>query len=184
MKNRIRYFLGFGLLALIAFYGCKSDPNPDIKKAQRAKENAEAFHSEELAAPEWKEALQAWEKAQAELKKNGSPIPDLRKAKTLFDKAAKVADANGNAMEPEIAHIQKEINQSYLKVKEALENGRIAPKVKKEVEPLLSEVQDGSATVRDLVMHCDWNRAKARVLDTQEKMLNAERMLAGKKPSR
>jgi len=184
MKNWIRYFFSFGLLASIAFYGCKSDPKPEIEKAQRAKEKAEGFHSAEFAAPEWKEAMQVWEEAQADIKKGRSPKANLQKAKALFEKAAAIADTNGHAMKPEIARIQSEINQSYIKVKEALGNSRIAPKVRKEVEPLLKDVVDGSATVRDLVMQGDWNQAKARVLDTQEKMLEAERVLAGKKTSR
>jgi hypothetical protein len=181
MKNLIRFFLGFGFLASIAFYGCQADPQQEIKAARRAMEEAKDFHSEELAATEWKEAMQAWEEAQSALKKGDHPKDYFQKARVLFEKTITAAQAKGSAMEKEIDEVQKTINESYLKVKATLKEGRIKPKIQKELKPLLDEVAIDSSSVKDLIMHSDYTQAMAKVCDTQKKMRNAEMVLFGQK---
>jgi hypothetical protein len=185
MKNSICFFLGFGLLTSIAFYGCNSDLQPEIRAAQRALDKARDFHSEELAPTEWKESLQAWEEVQTALKKGDHPRVSLQKAKAQFDKTIAAAEAKGLTMKKEILEIQKPINESYMKIKAATrEKGRIKPNILKELNPILDEVAIDSSSVKDLVMHGDYPQAMAKVLDTQKKMLNAETMMAGQKRSR
>jgi hypothetical protein len=181
MNHSIRFFLGFSLLALFAFCGCKADPQPDIRAAQRAMEKARDFHSEELAAPEWKEALQAWQEAQEALKKGDPPIPYFRKAKTLFEKTIVTAEANGLVIQKKIEEIQNSINESYMKARAALKKGSIKPAIEKDLEPLLDDIAIDSSSVRDLIMHGDYTRAKELVLATQKKMQDAERLLSGQK---
>jgi hypothetical protein len=181
MKNLIRFFLGFSLLASIVFCGCQANPQQEIKTAQRAMEEAKAFHSEELAATEWKEAMQAWEEAQSALKKGDHPKDYFQKARVLFEKTIAAAQAKGSVMEKEINEVQKTINESYLKVKAALKQGQIKPKIQKELKPILDEVAIDSSSVKDLIMHSDYTQAMAKVHDTQKKMLNVEKALFGQK---
>jgi hypothetical protein len=183
MKNLTRFFLGFGLLVVIIFCGCNADPQADIRGAQRAMEKAKDLHAEELATPEWKEALQAWEEGQAVLAKGKSSKAYFYKAKGLFEKARLAAEIKGAAIAKEIGEIQKAINESYMKAKAALEKGRVKPKILKELKPMLIEVAVDSSSVKDLLMECDYSQAKTKVLETQQKMLNAELILAGQKPA-
>jgi hypothetical protein len=183
MKNSIRFFLGFSLFISIGFYGCRENPQPEIKAAQRELDKARGFHSEALAATEWKEAMQAWEEAQAAYKKGDDPVPYFKKARALFEKTTLAAQAKGLEIEKEIDKVQKTINESYLKIKADLAKSRIKPKIKKEVESLLMEVANGSSSVGYLTMHGDYPQAQAKILDTKKKMLDAEMLMAGKKPS-
>jgi hypothetical protein len=181
MKNLICFFLGFGLLASIAFYGCTANLQPEIKAAQRALDKAKDYHAEELAPTEWKESLQAWEEAQAAIKKGDHPRVYLQKARAQFEKTITAAEANGLAMKKEIDGIQKTINGSYIKIRAATrEKGRIKPKILKELNPMLDEVAIGSSSVKDLIMHGDYPQAMAKVLDTQKKMRDAELLMAAK----
>jgi hypothetical protein len=184
MRNLIRFVLGFSLLALIAFCGCKADPQPDIKAAQRALDKARDYHSEVLAPAEWKEALQAWEEAEAALKKGDASIPHFQKAKTLFEKTIKASQGNGLAMGKEIDEVQNDINDRYMKLKATLEKGKIKPKIMKELKPILDEVSIDSSAVKDLIMQFDYPQAREKVLATREKMHNAEIVMAGQKTSR
>jgi hypothetical protein len=181
MKNSIRFFIGISLLASIAFYGCQANPQQEIKAAQRAMEEAKDFHSEELAATEWKEAMQAWEEAQTALKKGDHPKEYFQKAKAQFEKTIVAAQARGSVMEKEIDEVQKTINESYLRTKAALSKGKIKPKIQKELKPLLDEVAIDSSSVKDLIMHSDFTQAMAKVYDTQKKMRDAEMGLFGQK---
>jgi hypothetical protein len=183
MKNLFRFFLGFSFLALIACNGCNSDPQMDIKAAQRAMEKAKDFHAEELAASDWKEAMQAWDEAQAVFTKGKSSRAYFRKAKASFDKATAVAEVNGTAMVKEIGNIQKTINERYMQIKATLANGRVKPKIQKELKPMLVEVAVDSSEVKDLIMHGDYPKAKLKVLDIENKMLLVESVMAGKKPA-
>jgi hypothetical protein len=179
MKSLIRFLLGFGILASIAFCGCQANPQQEIKVAQRAMEEAKDFHSEELAATEWKEAMQAWEEAQAALKKGDHPKDYFQKARSLFVKTIAAAQTRGAAMDKEINEVQKTINESYLRVKAALNKGPAKPKIQKELKPLLDEVAIDSSSVKDLIMHSDYTQAIAKVYDTKKKMLNIEKVLFG-----
>jgi|WetSurMetagenome_2_1015567.scaffolds.fasta_scaffold137632_3 hypothetical protein len=176
MKNRICVFLGLGLFALVAFYGCRPDPKPDIRGAQHAKEKAEGYHSDVMAAPEWKEALQAWEEAQAALQKGEYPRPQFRKAKALFDKTIAAAQANGRVMEKEIQSIQNEIDEKYMKVNPIYKRGGLKPKIQKELKPLLDQVAINSGAIKDLIVHFNYLQAKEKVLETQKIMLEAEKL--------
>jgi hypothetical protein len=141
-------------------------------------EEAKAFHSEELAATEWKEGMQAWDEAQSALKKGDHPKEYFQKARSLFDKTIAAARTRGSAMEKEITEVQKTINESYLRVKAALNKGRVKPKIQKELKPVLDEVAIDSGSVEDLVMHSDYTQAIAKVYDAQKKMLNVEKALS------
>jgi hypothetical protein len=182
MKKLIRFCLVVSLSASIAFYGCRPDPQSDIRAAQHAMEKAKGFHSEILAPAEWKEAIQAWEEAQAVQRKGEYPREYFRKAKALFDKTIAAAEAKGLEMQKEISDIQKTINESYLKVKATLKEGRVKPNIVKELDPVLKDVAIESSTIKDLIMHFEYTQAKEKVLETQKKMFDAETILYGKKP--
>jgi hypothetical protein len=182
MKNLIWFFIGVSLFALIACYGCNSDPQMDIKAAQRAMEKAKDFRAEELAASDWKEAMQAWDEAQAVFAKGKSSRTSFRKAKAQFDKATTVAEVNGAAMVKEIGNIQKTINERYMQIKATLAKGKVKPKIQKELKPMLLEVAVDSSEVKDLIMHGDYPKAKIKVLEIENKMLSVDSVMAGKKP--
>jgi hypothetical protein len=181
MKSSIRFFLGFSALIWIACFGCNSNPQADIKAAQHAMENAKDFRAEELAASDWKEALQVWEEGQTALAKGQSSKAYFRKAKALFEKTEATAKANGDAMKKEIQGVQKTINEQYMKVRAAIEQSRSKSKIQKQFKPMLDEVAVGSSSVGDLIMQGDYPKAKTMIQDIQKKMSDVESMMEAQK---
>jgi hypothetical protein len=183
MKISIRLSLCLCVLTWIACYGCNLNPQADIKAAQKALEKAKDFHAEELAAPDWKDAMNLWDEAQGALAKGKSSRALFREARTRFEKATAIAKANGDAMKKEIADIQKTINDQYRKARADLEKSRSKSKIQKQLKPMLDEVAVGSSSVGDLIMQGDYPKAKAMIQNVQKKMLDAESALAEQKPA-
>jgi len=183
MNSPIRFVVGCSLLVLLSCYGCSYQiPEAEMKAAQEAMDSAKNIHAEELAPAEWNEAILAWEQAQAAVKESKPAKTIFIRAKSRFEKAAKIATANAENVKRDVSEMQTTIGERYAKVKAALDSGRLVARVKNQVAPLAAEVAEGTITIENLVSQGDLLKARTLAKEVQRKVYNAELILAGKKP--
>jgi hypothetical protein len=183
MKNSCRFFVGFSLLVLIAFYGCGGGkPEAEIQAAQQAMDKAKSFHAEELAASNWNEAMQAFIQGEAAVKEGKPSKTYFLRAKSRFEKTAAIAKAHQDDLAKEVSEMQMTTAERFSKVKAAIAKGGVKPKVLKQVNPIVAEAEAGTASVASLVSQGDFLKARTTAKEVQKKVYNAELILAGKKP--
>jgi hypothetical protein len=183
MKNPSRFFVGCSLLALFFFYGCSYQiPEAEMKAAQEAMDKAKAVYAEDLAPSNWKEAMIAWEQAQAAVKESKPAKTLFLRARARFEKAVVIASATGEDIKKEIVEMQTTIAERSAKVRTALNSGRVSTKVRNQVAPIAAEVEEGASAVESLVSEGNLLKARTRAKEVQRKVYNAELILAGKKP--
>ncbi len=183
MKNPSRFFVGCSLFLLLCGYGCGYKiPEVELKAAQEAMEQAKGVYAEDLAPSDWQEAMLAWEQAQAAVSEKKPAQSLFRRAKSRFEKAVVIAKANGENVKKEIVEVQTSIGVRSAKVNTALNSGRLSTRVKNQISPLMAEVEQGTATLNDLVNQGDLLKARELAKEIQKKAYNAELILAGKKP--
>jgi hypothetical protein len=183
MKNSIRFFIGFSLLVLIACYGCSENSEEEMKAAQAAMDNAKSFHAEELAASNWKDAMQAWDEGDAAVKQGKPAKTFFLRARSRFEKTAAIAKARQDILSKEVQEMQQTISERIAKVQTALESGRLIPGVQTQIKPLMTDVKSGAASLDNLVSQQDYLKARELAKEIQTKIYNAELILAGKKPA-
>jgi len=183
MKNSIRFFVGFSLIILIMCYGCGvPSSEKEMKEAQQAMDNAKNLFADELAPTDWNEAIQSWEQAQGAVKEGKPAKTYFLRAKNRFEKTAKIAKAKGEDLSKDISSIQLTISERFSKVQSAFERGNVNAKIQKQIKPMLAEVEEGKATVDSLVSQGSFVKAHTLARELQNKIYNAELILAGKKP--
>jgi hypothetical protein len=184
MKDSIRFFVGFNLFFLIALYGCgPASSEAEMKDAQEAMEYARSFSAEELAPSDWDEAMQAWEEGQTAVKQGKSAKTLFLRAKSRFEKTAKIAKSHYDRMSEEVSDMQKSISKRIESMKGSLEVRRLSSKVRKEVTPILAEVEAESASINELLEQGNLLQARDRAREIQNKVYNAELIMEGKKPA-
>jgi len=184
MKNPSRFFVGCSLLVLLFIYGCGyTVPEAELQAAQQAMEQAKKLHAEDLAPSEWKDAIVAWEQAQAAVSEKKPAKSLFIKARSRFEKAVKIANANAESLRKEVTEMQTTIGERSAKVKAALDKGNISPRIKNQVSPIIREVDQSSANLDDLIKQGDLLKARTLAREIQKKVFNAELILAGKKPA-
>lgn len=183
MKNSIGFFIGISLLVLVVCYGCGAEKyEMDMQAAQQAMEKAKSFFAEDLAPSDWREAMQSWEQAQAAVREGKPSIAYFRRAKSRFEKTARVAKATADDMAKDVTAMQLTISERFAKVKSALERGKAPAGILAQVKPLAGEVEEGTASVESLASQGNYLKAKILARDIQAKVYRAELLLAGKKP--
>jgi hypothetical protein len=182
MKNSVRYFVGISLLFLALCYGCGENYQADMQAAQQAMDSAKAAFAEDLAPSDWKEAVKVWDQAQAAVKDGKPSITFFKRAKTRFEKTAKLAKSSGDAMAKEITGMQTTINERLAKVKDQLDRNRVSNKVANQVKPLVADLQESITTLENMVSQGNYLKAKMLARDLQTKVYNAELTMSGKKP--
>ena len=182
MKNSIRFFVGSSLLLLVACYGCGvPSSEAEMKVAQQAMDNAKSLHAETLAAPNWNDAIQAWEQGQTAVKEGKPAKTFFLRAKSRFEKTAAIAKDNGEMMSRDVSQMQVAIDEGLSKMKADLERGRISAKLQKQVKPMVAEAEQGVESLARLVSAGDFLKAKTLARDIQSKLYNARLIAAGKK---
>ena len=182
MRSSTRFFIGFTILVLLTFYGCGASSEVEMKAAQQAMENAKGLGAEELASSNWLESMQAWEQGQAAVAEGKSAKVYFLRAKSRFEKTAAIAKSNGEAVAREVSDLQAKINDRFMKIKTAVDKGRVSSRVQRQIKPLMTEVGDGSASIEELVAQGNYLKARTTAQDIQKKVFNAELIMLGKKP--
>ena len=182
MKNSTRFIVGFSLLVLIACYGCSENSEVEMKEAQQAMDNAKGLHAEDLAASDFEEAMQSWNRGQSALKEGKPAKTYFLRAKSRFEKTATIAKAQQETLSRDISDMQMTIGERLAKVKSALAAGRLNSRIRTQVKPIVEEVEAGTATINNLVGQGDYLKARTMAREIQNKVYNAELILAGKTP--
>ncbi|NWG75402.1 MAG: DUF4398 domain-containing protein [Rubrivivax sp.] len=184
MRKSSRLLMGCGLFVVLASSGCSYKiPEAEMKAAQEAMEQARNLHAEELASSNWKDAVEAWEEAQAAVKEEKPAKSLFLRARSRFEKAAKIARASGEDVKKEVGEIQIGISERLSKVKAALEKGGLSSKTRKEVSVMAAEADDAAGSIEGLLSQGELIKARNLAKETQRKIYNAELILAGKKPA-
>jgi hypothetical protein len=162
--------------------GCgEAKPEAEIKAAQEAMDKAKSLFAEDLAPTDWKEAVISWEQGQAAVQEGKPAKTYFVKAKARFEKTATIAKAAGADMAKEITAMQLTIGDRFAKVKSALDRGKVPAKILKQVKPMATEIEEGTASVESLASQGNYLKAMVLARDVQAKVYKAELLLAGKK---
>jgi hypothetical protein len=183
MKNSIRFFVGLSLMTMIVCYGCGvENSEAEMKAAQQAMDSAKNIHADELAALDWSGAMQAWEQGQAAVKEGKSAKTFFLRAKSRFEKAAKIATPMRDRLSKDVSDRQTNIEEGIAKAKTALQSGKLNPKVQKQIKPIVAEVESGIQSIEDLVSQGDFIKARTTAEEVGKKVYNIQLIMAGKKP--
>jgi hypothetical protein len=183
MKNSTRFFVVCSLFILIACYSCSAPSSEaEMKAAQQAMDTAKSLHSEDLAASNWQDALQAWEQGQAAVKEGKSAKAFFIRAKSRFEKCTAIAKSQGDVLSREVSDMQLRIGEGLSKVKAGIVKGKLSAKVQKQVQEIAAEVEKGAETIDSLVSQKDFLKAKNTAREMQARIYNAQLIMAGKKP--
>ncbi len=183
MKNSIRFFIGISLLALIACYGCSVDKaEKEMNAAKQAMDSAKSIFADELAPSDWNSAVMEWEKGEAAVKEGKPAKTFFIRAKSRFEKTAKIAKAEGDTIAQEVTNLQLTTGERIGKLRTALDSGRISARIKNQVKPIAQEVEEANTSVDSLLNEKNYLKARTLAREIQTKLRNAELILAGKKP--
>lgn len=183
MKNSIRFFIGISLLVLVVCFGCGGqNSEAEMKQAQEAMEKAKSIFAEDLAPSDWNEAIIAWEQAQAAVKEGKPAKTYFLRAKSRFEKTAKIAEAAAADISREVTAMQLSIGERFGKVRSGIDSGRVPARIQKQIKPVVEEVEEGMASVESLVGQGSFLKARALAKELQAKIYDAELIIAGKKP--
>jgi len=184
MKNLTRFFVGLCLLILLACYGCGVENSElEMKQAQQAMDQAKSLHADNLAPTDFQQAQKAWDHAQAAEKEGKTATAKVLfvSAKIYFGKAGDIAIAKRDALSRELSSMQLMISSNFDQVKKDLSKKNLSPKQQGHVKAIASEVEDGNASISQLVIQEDLVKAVATAKDVQTKIYKAQLILAGQK---
>jgi hypothetical protein len=184
---KIQFCISLGLLAIFASYGCGGGSSEmDMKEAQKAMEHATSSHADNLAPTDFQQAQKTWAHAQAAAKEGKVDTAKVLfvSAKIYFNKSAVIAKAKRDALSRELGAMQLMIGSNFDEVRSDLSNSDLSPKLQGQVRAILSEVEEGNASISKLVNQEDFLKAVATAKDVQMKIYNAQLILAGERPAR
>lgn len=180
---KTRFYVGLSLLILLACYGCGGSSEVEMKQAREAMNRAKILHADSLASSDFQKAQTAWDHAQAaekEGKTDGAKVL-FTSAKIFFGKAADIAKAKEEALSRELDGMQFRIGQNFDQVKNDLARSSLSPEQRGQVKALVSEVEEGNASISKLVAEEDLTKAVATAKNVQTKIYHAQLILAGRK---
>ena len=157
----------------------------DMKQAQSAMDQAASLHADDLAPTDFQQAVKTWAHAQAAVQEGKIDTAKVLfvSAKIYFNKSAVIAKAKRDALSRELNTMQLMIGSNFAEVKSDLSKSGVSPKLKGRVQAIVSEVEEGNATISKLVDQEDFLKAVATAKDVQMKIYNAQLMLAGQRPA-
>lgn len=181
---RIRFHISISLLLLLASYGCGGSSEIDMKQAQQAMDHAKALRADSLASSDFQRAQKAWEHAQAAERegRTGTAKVLFSSAKIYFGKAADIAKSRQDSLSRELVAMQRMITSNFDEVKSDLLRNNLSPRQQAQVKVIVSEVEEGNASISSLVIQKDFLKAVATAKEVQTKIYNAQLILAGQKP--
>jgi hypothetical protein len=182
---RIRSFIYSGLLLLLASYGCgRPSAEVDMKEAQAALQEAKNVHADVLAPIDFQLAQKTWERAQVAAKEGKTDTARVLfvSARIYFHKSVEIANSKKDALSRELGSMQLLINDNLEKVRSALSEGDLSPKLRSQVKAIATEVEKDNATISKLVAQEDLVQAVALAKDVQIKVYSAQLALDGQLP--
>ncbi len=184
MKSSKVFCVGFSLLILLVCYGCGvGNYQEEMTLAQQAMDEAKSIRTEDLAPADWEEAVQAWDQAQAAIVENKSPKTLLLRAKSRFEKAHKIALARREILSKEVQEMQSTIDNRYSELKITLAGARLNRNVRSQVETLATDIDETQSVLTSLILDEDYVKARATAEEVQQKIYDAQLIMAGKKPA-
>jgi hypothetical protein len=180
---RTRSYISLSLLILLACYGCGGSAEIERKQAQKAMEQAKSLRADNFAPTDFQKAQDAWDHAQTAEKegRTGNAKVLFTSAKIFFGKASDIAKSKQDALTRELDTIQRSSSQNFGQVKIDLSAKSLSLKQKSQVEALVSEIEEGNASIGKLVAKEDLTKAVAAAKDVQTKIYHAQLILAGQK---
>lgn len=181
MKNS-PFFVGISLLVLLAISGCGTEKyEAEMKEAQTAMDEAKGVFAEELAPSDWLEAMVAWEQAKAAVDEKKPAKTYFLRAKARFQKATKIAKAEGEKYAKQIEELQLSIGKRFDKVQAGLQNRRISSKIKEQLKGVVEQAEETRASIESLAGQGNYLKAFDLAKKLQSELYDAELTLAGKK---
>jgi hypothetical protein len=183
MKNSSRFFVGISLLVL-AVCCCRcgvENSKAEMEEAQKAMDKAKSVFAEDLASSNWQEAMQSWDQGQAAVKAGKPSKTFFLRAKSRFEKTAAIAKASGDRLSKDIQTMQLAIGEHFAKVKTGMERNKYPSKVQNRIKPIIAEIEEGNATIDNLVSQGNYPKANSLAKEILTKLYNTDLIIAGKK---
>jgi hypothetical protein len=183
---RIRFYICFSLLVLLAFCGCGGSSEIEMQQAKDAMDHAKRLHADNLAPADFQQAQKAWDHALDAEKggKTGAAKVLFTSAKIYFGKAADIAKSKESDLSRELSAMQLTIGRNFDQVKMDLINKNLSLGQQGQVKAIASEVEKGKDSISKMVIQGDLLNAVATAKDLQTKIYHAQLILAGKKPGK
>ncbi len=182
---KYRLFIYFGLLSLLAAYGCgRPSVEVDMKEAKAAMERAISVHADVLAPFDFEEAKKNWDGAQTATQEGKTDTAKVRygNARIYFYKSVEIANSKKEALSRELSAMRLLIDDNLGKVKDSLSNGSISPRLRSQVKAIASEVEKDNAAINKLVDEQNYLQAVELARNVQVKVYNAQLALDGQSP--
>jgi hypothetical protein len=181
---RIRFYISLCILIVLASYGCGGSSEVEMNQARKAMDEAKSLHADDLAPTDFQHAQKTWIHAQAAAREGKTATAKVlfESAKIYFGKSAEIAKAKRDALSRELSGMQLMISSNFDQVKSDLSKNTLSPKLQDQVKAIASEVEEGNASIFELVSKEDFVKAVATAKDVQTKIYHAQLILAGKRP--
>ncbi len=179
----IRFYVSLTLLILLAYCGCRGSSEIEMKQALNAMDQAKELRADVFAPTDFQKAQENWEHALAAEKegRTGNAKVLFSSAKIFFGKAADIAKSKREALSKELDRLQIAVGANLAQVKIDLSTKALSPKQRSQVEALVSEVDEGNASIKKMQAKEELAQAIATAKELQTKIYHAQLILAGQK---
>ena len=180
---------GFVLCLTLAFYGCGSRPEEQLALAQKAMDQAKEQRAAEFAPAEWRNAEDAWQKAQALLASEsyGEAQTLLVSAKSRFERAHDIAKSKRDDIRKEIQGMEGTIDLRYKSLKENISRAKLTSARKQGLTDSCAAIDKNIDKIKSEMEQGNYSRARETAQATLRQVYEAEKELlshvTGKKTS-
>jgi Domain of unknown function (DUF4398) len=188
MKLTRRTPAGFGFYLTLAVYGCSSRPDEQLALAQKAMDQAKEQRAAELAPSEWRNAEDAWQKAQALISSQsyGEAQTLLIRAKSRFERARDIAKSKRDDLRKEVQGMENTIDLRYKSLKDNIIRAKLTPPRKQSLTDSCADIDKNIDKIKAEMEQGEYPRARETAQATLRQVFEAEKALlsyVGKKPS-
>jgi hypothetical protein len=180
---------GFALYLTLGLYGCASKPDEQLGLAQKAMDQAKEQRAAELAPSEWRDAEDAWQKAQALLSSEnyGEAGTLLLQAKSRYERARDIAKSKRDELRKEVQGMESTIDLRYKSLKDNMSRATLAPARKQSLTDSCADIDKNIDKLKAEMEQGDYSRARETAQATLRQVYEAEKALlshvTGKKQS-
>jgi Domain of unknown function (DUF4398) len=180
---------GFVLCLTLALYGCGSRPDEQLALAQKAMDQAKEQRAAEFAPSEWRNAEDAWQKAQALLASEsyGEAGTLFLRAKSRYERSRDIAKSKRDDVRKEVQGMESTIDLRYKSLKDNISRAKLTQPRKQALTDFCSDIDKSIDKIKAEMEQGEYPRAKETAQATLRQVYEAEKALlshvTGKKSS-
>jgi hypothetical protein len=178
---KIAFYLSLSLAILLSSYGCGGSAEIERTQAKDGMDRAKSLHADRLAPVDFEKAQKAWGHAQTAEKEGRTDNAKVlyTSAKIFFGKAADISKSKRESFSKELDAILSTIGRNFGQVKIDVSTNPLTANQRRQVEALVSEIENDLDSINELVAAVDLVKAVATAKELQTKIYHAQLILAG-----